>query len=96
MTFFSGLKISLEKYPISERPNAVFPTQSNFIPEYSPLTRFPDRGLYHSNCAVLERSAEDRFKAPEIRFISHNTRIEHREARFESNGVSGQINRNSG
>ncbi|MDD5765356.1 MAG: hypothetical protein PHW79_03745, partial [Candidatus Marinimicrobia bacterium] len=60
MTFFSGSNISPEKYPISERQNAVFPTQSDFIPECSPLTRFPDWGLYHSNYTVLERSAEDR------------------------------------
>ena len=76
MTFFSGSHISPEKYPISERQNAVFPTQSNFIPECSPLTRFSDRGLYHSNCAVSERFAKDRSDPCAGRF-------EPREARFK-------------
>jgi len=98
MTFFSGSNISHEKYPISERQNAVFPTQSNFIPVRSPLTRFPEWELYHSNCAVLERSAKDRsdpcaghFEPREVRFtsckdrfISYETRIEHSETRFKS------------
>jgi len=42
MTFFSGSHISPEKYPISERQNAVFPTQFNSISERYPLTRFPN------------------------------------------------------
>jgi len=79
----SGFKISPEIYPISERQNAVFPTQSNFIPERSPLTRFPDRGLYHSNFAVLERSAEDRSDP----YAGH---FEPRKAQFKSSKVKIQ------
>jgi len=97
----SGFKISPEKYPIAERQNAVFPTQSNFIPECSPLTRFPDRGLYHSNCAGLDRSAKDRsdpcaghlepseahFKSQEARFKAPEIRFISREARIESHEI---------
>jgi len=79
----SGFKISPEKYPISERQNAIFPTQSNFIPECSPLTRLSVSGLYHSNCAGLERSAEDRSEPREARIEPREMLFESRKIRFK-------------
>jgi len=91
----SGFKISPEKYPISERQNAIFPMQSNFIPERSPHTRFPNWELYHSNCAVLERSAKVRSDPCAGQFEPREIRLESRKVLNKSwwVGMAGMCER---
>lgn len=98
MTFFSGSNISPEKYPISERQNAVFPTIPDTTIHVFCQVLKPDSRTYNmserlrqasgenrvNNGAALEQSAEDRSDPCAGRLIFREACFKSPETRFIS------------